>query len=1511
MGKAYNFMSVVAIILLFSAFSIALLSTPVFATVTLNISANGIALPSAGIIVTGIITNTTTSDVISPINVTANTSTTGSYSITPANGTFYFNLTAPSVTGHYNITVFTNHSTVLRKDIPLFVTNASRATVTFVSSFPPFSAGSTFTINVSLFNGPVPVNNLTVNGSATFVYSPNVSIFSANGAQVSWTIVNNSLGTDNSGNAGFNVTIPSSTAPGSYVVVVDKGVATSVFQVGTAVRIAVNTLTTSDEVVSNLAPSSTVNILAKVRTKAGDSISGLGVHALVTLPDGRIDNVTLSAHPSSAGFYNNTYTNTSMKGTYSVKVVTNYQSSQLESSTTFSTRIFSTRIQTVSSFFLEWGGKGSFKPGQTVGLSIVSTNLTDGTTVSWSSCTGANYTAFDLKLINGTSINSSLTGSNAPAYSTETMFGGTTVCKVTFSNINMSGVYNVKVNVTVADSTETAEGFFTIQNYFLKVTPEKSIGSGEFFSVFAPGDNVSLSLKVLNVTGNVQLLPQNISDFNVTKITPLEFTGGSSEITTLNQSTGTSPSNPSTDPIINLQIPSNVFGPVSVETQAYVNGETVKGTAFFIANYLMGFASPKIGFSTESGGGPGEGAGGFGFGARCSGVVKFSGTVQDAKTGSSAQGASVIGIIQARQEETGKDISSDLTISSSTASDANGAFDVNVSFSTSATFSGFHFVVFNMSFKGNTAGLPAFFECKNLNLGAPTIKAVGTTESFSWQLAPSSGISVSFTNVTNMSGTFINSSITPNITASTLKIPKIFNFNPSSGGMQVLIPNTPQLSVNFSSTHSNGAPTSNNATLTIYPANFTLSGKNLTKWPNGFFDMRPQVVSNLGTDSTFGGFMVVSFTAFPEQFGFGQVRAGSQQSVIIDAQTNVSCGTNDATLKMVCNTTSSQGANLGAFQISLGKPWEGDLLNITPDNATMISDGWNHTANTSFERWNVTYTIPATASKGGSMLTVTVFSNGSSTAGESVDVPLFVSVTKYSVFVPIREDIGQQGTSDFDLTFRPNSTIDNNTINMTYLQRDLGVYPKNSGGLVCVKDRLNVSRNSQIQAYDNDTQPVSLAVIDNANSFTYDTVVINRSSNYTVHNLTKSTAMNITPITSSGALYLWKIEACSFVTIFNSSASVYSSGVGGNVAPVQTNSLLQLPYIVLLGTTPQNGVTADINAIAKQDDRGFGFEKKLIGGAGDLIGSNNNYSRVLNVTGADGVAILRLNVSASGRFMAFWKINTSNDVDTAATSTGTSLQIQSFRTFANPINVFPQGLVTLYYNTSAPWPVNSTFHYNQTVTETAASNFISSGSLDTWFITYNISTNETRLATSIAALASATKNTINTSFTVSGQSVAIAMITRNTTNISDSITDNTNLRNNVTMLFYPDTATSSIVNPASGLSNITVRVCAVGFENPQPVPREGAVVNLSVADWSSFPSTTKYLGLFSVADNSSYSPARPLLTGPGGCAIAHVGPGQLGSWPTSGTGRPPVFVEGTVTHSGTIENVYVMDVFRY
>ncbi len=103
----------------------------------------------------------------------------------------------------------------------------------------------------------------------------------------------------------------------------------------------------------------------------------------------------------------------------------------------------------------------------------------------------------------------------------------------------------------------------------------------------------------------------------------------------------------------------------------------------------------------------------------------------------------------------------------------------------------------------------------------------------------------------------------------------------------------------------------------------------------------------------------------------------------------------------------------------------------------------------------------------------------------------------------------------------------------------------------------------------------------------------------------------------------------------------------------------------------------------------------------------------------------------------------------------------------------------------------------------------------------------------------------------------------------------------------------------SEYENITVKVCAEGFEKPNPSPKEGAQIMLKMREWGLGPEpTVKDLTLYDPINNTivDYVP-----TGPSGCVVFNV---------THPDGWPDFCnpIEGNITYNGHTEELYVANV---
>jgi len=1520
---------------LFTLFSL----SSAFAVTYLDVYATGVMQPGANITLSGQITNTTTSDVIEGINVSAAVNSGGAgYNITPARGIFVFNITAPNTIGNYNVTVVTDEAVAKSKTIPIYVSNMTTGNVTYISGLPPYSPGSIFTINVTLLNGTTAVTS----------YTPNIIVFAANGQQVSWTVATLAATSDANGVMMYNITIPSSASSGQYAIVIDKGALSSVFSVKSGYNILVNPETTDGAVTLNFAPSSSVMLLAKVQTAAGLAAGSVAssVTAYVTLPNSTIRSVTLQARDQSSypGFYNNTFSETSASGTYNVRVDAVISGAAVQSYTIFNVKAVNVRLTPQTDFFMEWGGTSAFKAGQTVGLSIVATNLSTDeiltTPTNIPACNSSYLKLVDVFFPNGTSINSTI--QNAAFTSGQYMMS--TICRIRFTGPSTSSVYGVKVNVTIGSITQTAEGYFSIQKYFLKPAIVAGFGGEmEMMSMATPGENITISLSAYNTSSSEAMGGGNITDVVVKKLVPLKFSLGIGEITNLNYSVSYG-----TSPTITLTVPSVVLGPTSVEIQASIGGETVKANTFFVGNYLMGFMSP-VG-AQEQEGGSGGGGGSMPF-SSCSGVQTFQGTVMEVKTKQAVSTGAVVinSIAEATEELTGKDVSSCITLPASATSSTNGAMTVNLTFSPSCSFSGFYTVVLNGSYQGKISGMPANFMCKQLNF-MPSTYAVGGSTQDAWRISPYSGVNIIISNISRLNDS-------RKIRNSTVKLPRLFNFNPGKGGERILTPTSAFSDwaaanwINWTNVTFSWNVSSNLANITIYPQNFTLDGTTaLSSWPNGFIELQPSVCteslggspsdpSTWSCDTGFGGFQVVSFDAWTENFEWGQsFGVNSTRSYVIDARTNVSLNCTSSTNcdRSAGLNSNYTGSNNTGFTVKIGRPWEGELTSLEA-TAMFLSDGWNKTGDWSFERWQLGFIIPATVKKGEAMLMITV----NNSYGESNDIELWTTLTKYNISLPYDEGIMNWMGSD--ISCNAGGAYSNDIVtaegvkwNLTVINQTYGIWSKgcsNSGhALIATRSSFNVTRHGDQDSTEVYNPNLKLLLIDNATAGQIDIIVMNNSGALNWANENNRT-LSANGYNTAG-IYVVKIEG-QYVKVINSSA--LQSGVWGGSS--EAGKLLSIPYVVKLGSNPIAGAEIHANGIALQSDEGKGFSGKLIGGynANGMIAAGENYSYVTGTTDSAGVGFLKVNISSSGRYNIFWKVNTSSDYDIATFSTGTNVEIKKFKGWGNQIYWLPQGRVVLNWinnSVGAPdapiWyafnPSQITAVYNASITESSTQGFVRDDQSSTWYIVYDPSTNRTCLDDDANFTYGNWNDPDNgdsfpppptyhvTCFYWNGSTGGFTTDYGATagTELAVGPYANDTQNNQMTVTFFQNlpVASGNSIFVTSGDEKVSVKACAETYDVPSARSIENANVKLFAKTWQmNGPPQTTWLTLYNPMNDTigsqggSSEPSSNIVTGPHGCVAFNM------THPT-GWSIGCTDIQGQITSGSNTENIWVTRICR-
>ena len=1399
-------------------------------------------------------------------------------------GYFEINLTAPNSTGRFNVSMnatLTN-GTVVRENIEIRVGNFSSVLFNFTNKRPPFANGSYFELNVSF--------------SGTSGAAPRLEIFNPNGVNSSGWVISAVSGTTNTNSILYNITVPTN-ADGRYVIVFDEGAGVTIFLVKTSLVVVVNTQDSANSTTTSFGQGESIKIEAKVRDDNGPIITAT-VTAAVTLPGGAASTITLTHSSITNGTYSGTFTNTSAAGSYGIEAIANVSGKIVKAATTAAVQALEGRLDIVKDFFFDFGSSSAFQRGGNVEFNVLVYNLSNDILLNGSTTTNSGADV-NCTATRATELKSMLNGSllTLPALTkTTNLFAGQTVCKLRFTAPDADGIYALTVNATVGSNQTNnvsvlATGYFAVQSYILKVSPVSSLGGGkEFLSFLMPGDNATFEISARNLSSNgTAVNGANITSFNVTKITPMSFTGETtSEITNFTGLTGAfTAGTASSNPRAVIKIPENSTGPFQIEFQATVAGSIIRGSAFYFARYVEGFAFPgSFGGGFGTGGGEDEGEFGEGGDFRCSGAQSFSAKVFDVRTRQAAKNVVFNSILEAREELTGRSVKSSMSITSSSSTNSNGLGNLTINFS--GQFSGFHFMLINITTAdGKSDSLPGGFECRRLSF-FPQIQAIGSTGSGGFFVAPTSGINMLITGIKNLD--------TRNATVNgTVNIVRVESFDPGKGPKFIagLTDSFPII---------NGV-----ANITLVPGNFSGLGG---KWFNGFNDFVIRVCDNINNtnaaddlcDSSFGGFMVVAFDAFPD-FAFG----GPPQSLV--AGQNI-------TYNIMART------NVANFTVQVGFPWEGSVLDAVVVNYSLKSDGWNNSAHTgfdNFERWNVTFTVPAGIRKGGNMIVIKV----NNYLSESTDVMMFGTASKLSISVPDMEGalmsnfgVEADGSDTTNVTnFYNNYRVVLTAINASFKSTT------SKSGRVCVISSFNVTRFGM-----GGDQPVTyntsatLVVLDNTTAGVYDTLVINNSNRMAVANANNRSLASA----GFGGLYFIKAEDCGYVKLLNSTIteSDRGAGFGGQHA---VNTIATIPFIVKKGTTAQASVVLDVYQMIQQEDfgrgrGGFGFKDFL---------PSSNYTKIPSATDSNGVAFLQLNISKSGLYSIMWNFtdSVSGDSDIADFSEGVPIGIKSFRTDLDS--------GTSGYNPRAITLTRTTDNgaYNATVTgaefyigtwnESAQGDIINSSSgSEFYYFALRNATQSGSFAfggpltfipgghfTELVIDDDAVLNT-NTSLQDTGSTTPA--FNNWTGQFSFSPTDTYKVDGNQTVNSTvikillgkrnEGSPTTMITSSSSTVNrNITIRACAFTYARPE-TPLIGAnVTNVTTQSFSfSGPPTTENITMYDPFTNNV---TLSVLTGPSGCAAFNVS--RSGGWRAGA----PNEIKGVITSGSSTEQAFLGGVF--
>lgn len=1415
-------------------------------------------------------------------NITNTSASTGAFSLT---------LAAHVTAGDY----FVNISNVgnASRAVSVRVTNITSAEINFTSEVPPFSNGTSFRINVSLVGRPTT--------------APSIAVYDTNGVFGSnWTITNLTLLTDVTV-IQYNITIPGN-ADGTFIIVFERGLAVKAILVRTSLVMVGETQDSANNTRTTFGRSESVQLQGKIRDSSGP-ISGQTMTAFITLPNGTIRNTSLAEISTTNGTYRGTFTETSTEGFYTLLLSSTVSGRALSASTVFEVKTVEAKLDIVKDFFFEFGSSSSFQAGGPIAFNILVFNKSANDTVLDGSLTDAagkvNCTSTRVTELRNARNGSLL--ANPGITNDLGNFFGQSVCKINFTAPSQNGLYLLKVNVSVGTGSmnTTATGYFSVQNYILKVTPVSSFGGGaDFMTFIVPGDNGTFEVQVRNLSASGAAVAGNlIFNHTPTRIKSLNFLGSPepdiTNITVLERTNGTATTNPK----FKILVPENKTGPFLLEAEAHAGGETITGDAFYFAKYVEGFLFPSSFFSSAGGGGGGGGGfsaegdvsasvgeGGFGGSFfRCGGSQQFQANVKDVRTNQAARNVAFNSVQSAREEATGKDVTSFLTMTSSTLSDSNGQANITINISSANSWSGFYFFLVNVTTSdGKNDILFGGFECVSLNF-FPNVQALNGT---GFDVGPSAVLNVSVSSIQNINN---NGSTVRN---GSVSVQRIENFNPSSGHRTY-----EAISALTSLPLRNGS-----LSFLASTGNFSgLSGK----WPNGFNMMRVRVCDNSTSpnvcDTRDGFFRVVAFDMFPAGgFSFNTYVPGQSASFLIRARTNIT-GVNATT------NISTTG-----FTVEMGRPWEGYLVSASGVTALRTEDRWNSPANNSCfdcaEIWNVTFTVPSTVRKGFNMITIT----GRNYLNETAELMMGGNVAKFSVSVPDPEELRMSAffiQGNASNATQVASVFGNYSIDLAALTNTTLGNVSSKSGLVCARSGFTVTRfgfASTDVTYN--TTPTRLLMIDNATPFTYDTLVINRSGSIAFATL------NNRSLASAGfnGLYLRSIDDCGFAMLLN--ATVPKTGFGSGWAGQQRiNTPFFVPFSVTLGVTPVTGMNVSAFQILEQESSGerggrggFGFEGFLAASA---------FSSLNGTTDSNGVAFLRLNISRSGLFSLIWRIDNGTDTDTAEFFNGVPFEAKAFNTFIDMIQSHPR-VVTLtrtaagtLFNVSYSEPVfNGTwnessqgdlvpdsttkFHYIVLRNLTFTNNMYSVGNTRTNLL---IDDDANHNQSDFFDMSPPASGNWSDGLMISGSSFEMFVAANRTVN--ENTTQIVIKSENRTYGFF---ITPSSNNTFANV-NVTLQVCAETFTRPV-TGIIGANITLFTQKYSSrAPPVRVNLTMY---DPFTGAGAAVVQTGPAGCAAINV---SHPAWTASGgaskpagwTAGMPNEIRGTITRSdGTVENAF-------
>ncbi len=1400
--------------------------------------------PGGTLVLSGNVTNSSGSGV-SNVNVSVSGAGLTVSNTTDENGTIYMSGTVTSTNGMYTLSISSNYTSET-KPIPIFITPVANTTFTYVND-PPYSAGGSILLNLTLINS---------SGSAVVGYKPEVRVFSDGGINVNsastvWNITNLSNETSASGIIAYNLSIPSS-ASGPYMVFVD-GVSFSVFNVFSDYKLIPGSYdNTTGTASSSFYISSGITLKVVARDSSNDAVSNATITGKIIDPSGDVTTFTMS-ETSTEGVYEYNLSNTSESGTYVGEFSGEIEGSNVQSSISFTVGGYDAELvpATDEDFFFEMGGKSGFKPGQQAKylfmfgnrsskeLFAVSANGAGGT-VNCSAIQLVNFVAS-----NGTSYNSSVASTFGNGVGT--LFGES-VCYVNFTAPSSSSNYRFTAKISLNGTSSEATTIVPISRYSLVVTPLANV-EGEvqdkFSQMFEPGSNVTFQIRAYDMNGSeisgsgINLVSAQ-SMFHLPSGTTLQNGSG---FTIVSQSD-------STDRVV-VTLPTAYTDAFLLKVSANISNENVTGEAFFFSKYIVGF----LGLMTEGffGGGPGSSATNFGFnGLYCSGNHTFSGNLMLAGTSEQASGISIYSdLIELRNELNGKDYTNCMTFASN--SSVNGSITTVARFNSSCSLPGGNYFGFvNVSYTDPATSqisydqIPTFFDCSTVD-ALTNIKGAGSS---------SQSVSAGEALQVNISGAKLLS--TGNVVNGTVVVHHMESFGESFGPPEFKTP-----SANLTFTLTNG-----NALFNISPSNFSLSS---WRKGQGFVEFTFTVCSASGScDSERSGVMIQSSSGlrvWPLQWPSTQFVPNTALVLDMAVTSNVSSASAGAD-----NTQ-----NITAFFKSYGV-WSSVAAIV---NSTKISDGWNSSADSGYERWQVNITIPSTLQFGGSDLELKI----TNYAGETVSMHFGGSIQGASVGISEAElRLDDLLIENFD-----NATLLAAGWNMTWIAQNFSWGSYSPASEVCIANNVTaISWGSGGQSSALASSELKTLVVDSNNDGIYDNLLL-RNSSLSADNATNRSAffqINSSSRKLNGTnYYLWQIYDCDFAKLVPSNAS--SSSLFNWLGQYGVNSNMSVPLIITRGTSGVSGVTMNITKIYLESDQGFGVTSQL---------SPSNWTFTTATTNSDGIVFLTGNISSPGRYKLVWSVNGSLN-DTATFESMLHIEVRAFQVMSDGIYTTGNYTVNLTNTSQSGWDM---FGSNASIFNGTSSNFLNLGV--PFRIALNATNNATKLQYSSDGGSTWTNNSFNDeTFLNSSEFEFTGALSGKFLRVSSF--NNAGSTKQVT--FYQSQPMRFMFQPTSATEQATVAICVRNFDIPAPLSLSGAnISSITFRQWSSEgsggPTDTVLTFYNPITGNSAVGAG--VLTGPSGCAYIKA------DAPTSWTGKQGE-IRANVSYGGLTENVHVLEVF--